>query len=93
MNIPAGKSDAEVEAAAGERVALTNLDKVFWPETGTTKRDLLQYYLDVAPWLLPHLKDRAMVMKRYPGGIAGPFFFMKRTPDPHPKELMLRNHI
>ena len=66
---------------------LTNLEKVFFPQLKLTKRDLLQYYLDVAPWLLPHLKDRAMVMKRYPGGIAGPFFFMKRTPDPHPKRV------
>ena len=54
------------------RVHLTNLEKIFWPELGLTKRDLLQYYLDVSPWLLPHLKDRAMVMKRYPNGMHGP---------------------
>ena len=52
-----------------------------------TKGDLLQYYSDVSPWLLAHLKDRAMVMKRYPHGIAGEFFFMKRTPSPHPDWL------
>jgi bifunctional non-homologous end joining protein LigD len=57
---------------------------VFWPETGTTKRDLLQYYVDVAPVLLPHVRDRAMVMKRYPNGVTGEFFFMKRAPSPRP---------
>ena len=66
---------------AGSRVVrLTNLSKVYFPEEGITKRELLQYYVDVAPVLLPHLKQRAMVMKRYPNGIHGKFFFMKRTP-------------
>jgi bifunctional non-homologous end joining protein LigD len=58
----------------GGRVHLTNLEKIFWPELGLTKRDLLQYYLDVSPWLVPHLKNRAMVMKRYPNGIPRTFF-------------------
>jgi bifunctional non-homologous end joining protein LigD len=49
-------------------VKLTNLDKLFWPKLGITKRDLIQYYINIAPALLPHLKDRAMVMKRYPNG-------------------------
>jgi bifunctional non-homologous end joining protein LigD len=73
--------DAFVEAD-GKRVKLTNLDKPFWPDI--TKGDLIQYYVDVAPWLLPHLHDRAMVMKRYPHGAAGEFFFMKRAPTPRP---------
>lgn len=73
--------DAEVRVKLGRRsTTLTNLDKVFWPALGLTKRDLLQHYIDVAPWLLPHLRDRAMVMKRYPDGIDGESFFMKRTP-------------
>ncbi len=63
---------------------LTNLNKPFWPELGLVKRDLLQYYADVAPVLLPHLRDRAMVMKRYPNGAGGEFFFMKRAPSPRP---------
>ena len=71
----------------GHEVQLTNLDKVFWPELGHTKRDLLQYYADVSSALLPHLKDRAMVMKRYPNGIHGKWFFMKRTPSPRPEWL------
>jgi bifunctional non-homologous end joining protein LigD len=65
-------------------VRLTNLRKPFWKKLGITKRDLLQYYADVSPWLLPHLKDRAMVMKRYPNGAEGEFFYMKRAPSPRP---------
>ena len=71
----------------GGTVKLTNLKKIFWPKLRQTKRDLLQYYADVSPWLLPHLKDRAMVMKRYPNGINGPFFFMKRAPSPRPSSI------
>ena len=65
-------------------VRLTNLNKPFWPERGITKGMLIQYYADVAPVLLPHVRDRAMVMKRYPHGAAGEFFFMKRAPVPRP---------
>src|SRR5207245_2924087 len=76
---------ADCDVVAGKRcVRLTNLTKLFWPEAGHRKRDLLQYYADVAPVLLPHLAGRAMVMKRYPNGAAGDFFFMKRAPVPRP---------
>jgi bifunctional non-homologous end joining protein LigD len=74
-------------AAAKRRVTLTNVNKVFFPQTGATKGDLLEYYANVAPYLLPHVKDRAMVMKRYPHGAQGDFFFMKRVPQPHPEWL------
>ncbi len=78
----------EPEMTIGSRtVKLTNLDKVFWEHPRITKRELLQYYADVAPVLLPHLNDRAMVMKRYPNGASGEFFFMKRTPSPRPEWL------
>jgi bifunctional non-homologous end joining protein LigD len=88
VRIPRDRDDVEV--AAGDRsVKLTNVNKPFWPELGITKGDLLQYYADVSPWLLPHLQDRAMVMKRYPHGAAGEFFFMKRVPNPHPEWLEL----
>src|SRR6185503_18516874 len=83
VEIPAVRGDVELEVG-GRRVRLTNLDKVFFPEIGATKRDLLQYYADVADVLLPHLRDRAMVMKRYPNGATGEFFFMKRAPVPRP---------
>ena len=73
-----------VLALGTRQVRLTNLDKPFWPELGITKRELLQYYADIAPVLLPHLADRAMVMKRYPDGADGEPFFMKRAPSPRP---------
>ncbi len=84
--IPTGV-DATTLRVGRRSVELTNLSKVFWPEAGYTKRDLLQYYTAVSPVLLPHLRDRAMVMKRYPNGIHGKCFFMKRTPPSHPDWL------
>jgi bifunctional non-homologous end joining protein LigD len=59
---------------------LTNLDKVFWPADGTTKGDLIAYYRAVAPWLLPYLADRPLVLTRYPDGIDGKSFFQKDAP-------------
>ena len=76
--------DNVVLNVAGKEVRLTNLRKVFWPDLGITKGDLLRYYAAVAGALLPHIRDRAMVMKRYPHGAAGDFFFMKRAPSPRP---------
>lgn len=60
---------------------LTNLDKVFWPDEGYTKGDLLEYYRAVAPWMLPYLCDRPLVLDRYPNGITGKSFFQKHAPD------------
>jgi bifunctional non-homologous end joining protein LigD len=76
--------DNVILTVEGKEVRLTNLRKIFWPELGLTKGDLLQYYADVAHVLLPHISNRAMVMKRYPHGAAGEFFFMKRAPTPRP---------
>jgi bifunctional non-homologous end joining protein LigD len=76
--------DQVVLRVDGKDVRLTNLRKVFWADLRLTKGDLLQYYSDIADLLLPHLRDRAMVMKRYPHGAHGPFFFMKRAPSPRP---------
>jgi bifunctional non-homologous end joining protein LigD len=72
----------------GRTVRLTNLDKIFWPARRFTKGDLLRYYTDIASVLVPYLQGRAMVMKRYPNGITGKMFFMKRTPSPHPEWLV-----
>lgn len=81
--VPRGEDTAEV-SIEGKALRLTHLHKMFFPEAGLTKADLLQYYADIAPVLLPHIRRRAMVMKRYPGGINGEFFFMKRAPSPRP---------
>src|SRR6185369_6473517 len=83
IRIPNDVSDVDL-TIAGKRVRLTNLDKLFWRDAQISKRHLLQYYADVGPVLLPHLRDRAMVMKRYPNGAKGKCFFMKRVPEPHP---------
>src|SRR5205809_7079705 len=82
--VPRDADDAIVRAD-GKEVRLTNLRKIFWPELGLTKGDLLRYYIAVAGALLPHIRNRAMVMKRYPHGAAGEFFFMKRAPTPRPQ--------
>ena len=84
--IPRNQDRVELQID-GRFVRLTNLRKVFWPASGLTKGDLLRYYLEVSPVLLPHLQDRAMVMKRYPNGAEGEFFFMKRAPKPRPDWL------
>ncbi len=86
LSIPEDVDDFQAKAGA-KTISLTNLRKVFWPELQKTKRDLLLYYASIAPVLLPHLQERAMVMKRYPNGIHGKFFFMKRTPDYKPAWL------
>jgi bifunctional non-homologous end joining protein LigD len=81
---------ADVVVGLGKRqVKLTNLQKPFWPALGLTKGDLIRYYVDVAPVLLPHIRDRAMVMRRYPNGAGGPSFFMKRAPTPRPDWIEL----
>jgi bifunctional non-homologous end joining protein LigD len=84
VEIASDQATADVKVN-GKSVTLTNLQKVFWPEDHLTKGALLQYYADISHVLLPHLENRAMVMKRYPDGAYGKFFFQKRAPDPRPK--------
>jgi bifunctional non-homologous end joining protein LigD len=81
--------DNVILSVDGHEVRLTNLRKIFWPELGLTKGDLLRYYATMADALLPHIRDRAMVMKRYPHGAAGEFFFMKRAPTPRPDWIQI----
>jgi bifunctional non-homologous end joining protein LigD len=69
----------------GRRLELSNLDKVLYPETGFTKAQLIDYYVRVAPVLLPHLKGRPLTMKRYPNGVSGPFFYEKNCPSHRPE--------
>ncbi len=84
MEIPRYQDNVEL-SVDGKDVKLTNLGKLFWPDLSITKRDLLQYYADVSESLLPHIRERAMVMKRYPHGAYGEFFFQKRAPSPRPE--------
>lgn len=69
----------------GKRLTLTNLDKVLYPAAGFTKRQVIDYYIRVAPVLLPHLKDKPLTMKRFPGGVDEEFFFEKNAPKHRPE--------
>jgi bifunctional non-homologous end joining protein LigD len=68
--------------ADGRDVAVTNLDKPFWPDQGLTKGDLLTYYRDIAPTLLPYLRGRPFIMRLWPDGVGGKSFYRWRVP-PH----------
>lgn len=78
-------SPTDEQAAGSESPKFTNLDKVYWPKEGYTKGDLIAYYRDVGPFILPHLRDRPMSLHRHPDGIDGESFFQKdvsRRPPP-----------
>jgi bifunctional non-homologous end joining protein LigD len=68
----------------GHRLSLSNLDKVFYPETGFTKGQVIDYYTRVAPVLLGHLRGRPLTLKRYPDGVTGPYFYEKQCPRHRP---------
>jgi bifunctional non-homologous end joining protein LigD len=81
----AGTADEELKLASRPavpppRLDFTNLKKVFWPDDGYTKGDLIEYYRTISPWMLPYLADRPVVLTRYPDGIAGKSFFQKDAP-------------
>lgn len=86
VEIPKDANSCTVKCG-NKKVTLTSLQTVFWPDLGKTKRDLLAYYSTVAPVLLPHLKNRAVVLKRYPDGITGEFLLMRRVPPYKPRWL------
>ncbi len=77
-----GKS-AELEVE-GRNIPVTNLDKVLYPAAGFTKGDVINYYIRIAPVLLPHIKNRALTLKRYPNGVDGFFFYEKNCPEHRP---------
>jgi bifunctional non-homologous end joining protein LigD len=70
---------------AGRALAVSNLDKVLYPKAGFTKGEIIHYYIQIAPVLLPHLKDRPLTMKRYPNGVEAEFFYEKNCPTHRPK--------
>ena len=69
---------------AGRRLKLSNLEKVFYPACGFTKGQVIDYYVRVSEFLLPHLRGRPLTLKRYPDGVEGPFFYEKRCPTHRP---------
>jgi bifunctional non-homologous end joining protein LigD len=74
------KSDKTTVQVGDRRLAITNLTKILYPQTGFTKGEVLDYYARVAPVLLPHLAGRPLTRKRYPNGVDGPSFFEKNAP-------------
>src|SRR5213080_4637681 len=67
------------------KIQVSNLDKVLYPKVGFPKGHVIDYYIQVGPVLLPHLKDRPLTMKRYPDGVEGEFFYEKNCPSHRPK--------
>jgi bifunctional non-homologous end joining protein LigD len=80
-----GKQESVILDFEGKRFRLTHLNKVFFPESRYTKRDLVAYYYRIAEYLLPFLKERPLVLRRYPDGIKGQAFFQKNMPEGVPK--------
>jgi bifunctional non-homologous end joining protein LigD len=69
----------------GKKLSVSNLNKVLYPKTGFTKGQVIDYFIRIAPVLLPHLKNRPLTMKRYPDGVEGEFFYEKNCPSHRPK--------
>ncbi|HSJ65345.1 MAG TPA: DNA ligase D [Gemmatimonadaceae bacterium] len=76
-----GESPARGGADVERTIAFSNLTKTYWPAEGYTKGDLIEYYRAIAPWLLPYLRDRPLVMTRFPDGIDGKSFYQKDAPE------------
>ena len=78
------RKDGELTLPSGDRLKVTNLAKVFYPALNITKGDLLRYYVEVSPWLLPAVADRPLVMKRFPNGVDGKAFYQQRSREERP---------
>jgi bifunctional non-homologous end joining protein LigD len=78
------KDETQVRAICGHELKFSNLSKLYWPEEGITKRDMLNYYYQVAEYILPYLKDRPQSLNRFPNGIHGTSFYQKNVKDKSP---------
>jgi bifunctional non-homologous end joining protein LigD len=84
QDLESRRANGLVNLPGDQRLEVSNLHKVFWPEGSLTKGDLMRYYVQVSPFLLPVVADRPLVMKRHPNGIAAKAFYQQRAPDPVP---------
>lgn len=84
LSLESRGADGVLELPGGSKLAVSNLRKVFWPRDGITKGELLRYYVQVSPFILPILDDRALVMKRFPNGVRGKAFYQQRAPEAPP---------
>ena len=80
----ARKEPESVIEVEGRQIKLSNLEKVLYPKAGFTKGQVIDYYVRIAPVLLPHLADRALTLKRYPNGVDGMYFYEKNCPSYRP---------
>jgi bifunctional non-homologous end joining protein LigD len=80
--LPPRRVAVEVE---GRQLSLSNLDKVLYPAVGFTKGQVIDYYTRIAPYVLPHLRDRPLTLKRYPNGVEGGYFYEKQCPSHRPE--------
>ena len=78
------KKDADIQLPNGDSLRVTNLAKLFWPKLGITKGELIRYYLEVSPLILPVIDDRPLVMKRFPNGVDTHAFYQQRHPEQPP---------
>ena len=78
------RRDGEIALPNGDRLKVTNLSKIFWPDLKITKGELLRYYVEVSPYLLPAVTDRPLVMKRFPNGVGGKAFYQQRSREERP---------
>ena len=89
--LEASRRDGVVTLPNGQRLGVTNLHKLFWPAQHLTKGDLFRYYVQVAPFLLPVIANRPLVLKRYPNGVAGKWFYQHRAPDDLPQGVRVED--
>jgi bifunctional non-homologous end joining protein LigD len=82
--VPQERTERTVEVD-GRRLKVSNLDKVLYPEAGFTKAEVIDYYVRIAPVMLPHVADRGLTLRRYPNGVDAPSFFEKRCPSHRPE--------
>jgi bifunctional non-homologous end joining protein LigD len=85
--------ETQVKMVNGHELKFTNLGKVYWPKEKYTKRDMLNYYYQVAPYILPYLKDRPQSLNRYPNGISGPSFYQKDMTGKAPDWIVMSPYV
>ena len=86
LDLPVVRKNQKWVARAGDKeLKLSNLDKVYWPDEGFTKGDLLTYYFNISPVMLPHICDRPLTLKRMPNGVNGDFFYEKNAAEHTPE--------
>jgi bifunctional non-homologous end joining protein LigD len=86
LSLESSRRNGTIDLPDGTRLAVTNLHKVFWPQGKITKGELLRYYVAVAPYILPAVQDRPLVMKRFPNGVEGPAFYQQRSREARPPD-------